>query len=98
MADLIVINKADGNLLPLAQQAKSEYLSALKLLGRRSNEKDTSCVFLVSSKENLGFPEVLSCIVHFLRMKISTGDLYQRRHLQRMKSFDQISKSIILRK
>ena len=34
VADLILVNKADGDLLPAAQKIQTEYISALKLLHR----------------------------------------------------------------
>ena len=37
LADLVVVNKADGDLLPAARRIKAEYVSALKLL--RSKHK-----------------------------------------------------------
>ena len=36
LADIIVVNKADGDLLPAARRIKSEYVSALKLIRTRS--------------------------------------------------------------
>ena len=36
MADLVVINKADGDLLPAARRIKGEYISALKLVRSKS--------------------------------------------------------------
>ena len=32
LADLVIVNKADGDLLPAARRIKAEYVSALKLL------------------------------------------------------------------
>ena len=36
LADLVVINKADGDLLPAAQRIKGEYTSALKLVRNKT--------------------------------------------------------------
>lgn len=36
LADLVVINKADGDLLPAAQRIKTEYISALRLIRSKS--------------------------------------------------------------
>jgi len=36
LADSIIINKADGDLLPAARRAQAEYTSALKLMRVRS--------------------------------------------------------------
>ena len=39
LADLIVVNKADGDLLPAARRIAADYTSALKLLKGRSKNK-----------------------------------------------------------
>ena len=36
VADLVVVNKADGDLLPAARRIQTEYLSALKYMRKRS--------------------------------------------------------------
>ena len=36
LADIIVVNKADGDILPAARRIKTEYVSALKLIRTRS--------------------------------------------------------------
>ena len=38
ISDLILINKADGDLLPAARRIKAEYMSALKLTRSRSRQ------------------------------------------------------------
>ena len=81
----------------MARKAKSEYLSALKLLGR-SNIRELPCVYMVSSKNNEGFPDILEFLVKFLSSKKSSGELAQLRHLQKMKSFEQSSKACLLKK
>lgn len=37
VADLVVINKADGDLLPAARRMKAEYVSALKLVRSKTH-------------------------------------------------------------
>ena len=39
LADLIVVNKADGDLLPAARRIAADYTSALKLLHARNKKK-----------------------------------------------------------
>ena len=36
VADAVIINKSDGDLLPAARRAQAEYTSALKLLRKKS--------------------------------------------------------------
>lgn len=48
MADLVLVNKSDGNLLPAARKIQTEYMSALKLL-RRPGKKWIPKVYPVSA-------------------------------------------------
>eukprot|EP01089_Gocevia_fonbrunei_P017402 TRINITY_DN5633_c0_g1_i1.p1 TRINITY_DN5633_c0_g1~~TRINITY_DN5633_c0_g1_i1.p1 ORF type:complete len:404 (+),score=78.91 TRINITY_DN5633_c0_g1_i1:611-1822(+) len=50
LADIVIVNKADGNLLPVAKEARSEYSGALKLLNPKEPELWHPRVLLCSSK------------------------------------------------
>ena len=39
LADMVVVTKSDGDLLPAARRIQAEYLSALKLIRRARNAK-----------------------------------------------------------
>ena len=39
LADLVVVTKADGDLIPAANRIQSDYLSALRLVRRGSGKK-----------------------------------------------------------
>ncbi len=41
MSDLIIVNKADGDLLPAARRIKGEYVSAVKLSRSKSKHWKT---------------------------------------------------------
>jgi LAO/AO transport system kinase len=48
IADLVVVNKADGDLLPAAQRTRADYAGALHLLRRRPHDPE-------------GFPRAMTC-------------------------------------
>jgi LAO/AO transport system kinase len=57
LADAIVVNKADGDLLPKAREAQREYASALMYLSRRHEGWDPPAL-LASAKERTGLDEL----------------------------------------
>lgn len=58
MADLILVNKADGDLLPAAIRTEADYAGALRLLRRRPQDpKDFPKALRVSATTGLGLPE-----------------------------------------
>ena len=64
VADLILINKADGELLPAARKVQAEYISALKLL-RRPSDVWTPRVYPVSSLQDTGFEKAWAKMQQF---------------------------------
>ena len=48
IADLVVVNKADGELKPVAERTRADYAGALHLLRRRANDPE-------------GYPKALNC-------------------------------------
>jgi LAO/AO transport system kinase len=65
MADLLAINKADGERLPLARQSKKAYQSALHLFPpKESSWRPT--VQICSALEGRGIPEVWAQVQQFL--------------------------------
>jgi len=71
MADLVAINKADGDLIVPARRIQAEYISAMKLLRKRSKVwRPKVCVFHYGLGGNLGgflfclgFVGVFGCFV-----------------------------------
>jgi LAO/AO transport system kinase len=57
LADLLVVNKADGPLLPIASATLADYSSALRLLRPRSQHW-TPEALLASALTGFGIPEV----------------------------------------
>jgi LAO/AO transport system kinase len=80
LADLIVVNKADGDLLPSARLAAADYRLALQLMRPRHPEW-TPEVLLVSALLNQGIDAVWAAIGKFRAALEHSGGLKaQRRH------------------
>jgi LAO/AO transport system kinase len=80
LADIVLINKADGDLLPAAQRAAAEYRAALQML----RQQDTSWsvpVLLVSALRREGFSALWNEITRF-RAAQGTQRLAARRARQ----------------
>ncbi|MFM9862434.1 MAG: methylmalonyl Co-A mutase-associated GTPase MeaB [Micropepsaceae bacterium] len=79
LADLVVVTKADGDLLQAANRASAEYASALHLM-RPKFEGWSAAVRLVSSTEGKGIAEVWSDIELFRTTLTANGawDLQRR--------------------
>ncbi|MGB5863617.1 MAG: methylmalonyl Co-A mutase-associated GTPase MeaB [Sulfitobacter sp.] len=59
MADLIVVNKADGDLKATAVRTQADYAGALRLLRKRPQDPEGyPCAMTVSALEQRGLPEV----------------------------------------
>lgn len=81
LADVLVVNKADGALLPIATATLAEYSSALRLLRPRS--KDWTPVALPASGLNgTGIAEVWATVQRYRDTLTATGELASRRKQQ----------------
>jgi len=74
LADLVIINKADGDLLPAARRAASEYRGALGLM-RPKTPHWSPRVRMVSAVEGNGIPEVWRDITKFRDDMTAAGAL-----------------------
>lgn len=83
LADLVAINKADGDKLQLAKLAKGEYESALHIL--RSNEFWTPPVTLCSGLSGYGLNEIWNIINEFYSKMASENKLNLKREKQLQK-------------
>ena len=81
MADLIAINKADGDRLALARQAKREYLRALHLYPLKASQWQPQ-VSLCSAMENKGIDEVWGHIQSYLKLTKENGYFEKNRQEQ----------------
>lgn len=81
LADLLVVNKADGDLLDAARRAATDYRGALELLARRA-EAWTPRVLECSALEGRGIAELWSCIEEFRDAAVAEGAFDRRRRAQ----------------
>ena len=78
LADLVLINKADGDLQALAGQSAADYRSALRLLHPRSANWKVE-VRTCSATNNIGITEAWQIALQHQEILKSTGQLSQRR-------------------
>jgi LAO/AO transport system kinase len=81
LADLVVVNKADGDLEPEAKNVAAAYQSALRLVRARTVEWDPR-VLLVSALENRGIEELWQVVDEFRTTLASAGGFAHRRAAQ----------------
>eukprot|EP01114_Cavostelium_apophysatum_P023793 TRINITY_DN9077_c0_g1_i1.p1 TRINITY_DN9077_c0_g1~~TRINITY_DN9077_c0_g1_i1.p1 ORF type:complete len:380 (+),score=44.77 TRINITY_DN9077_c0_g1_i1:135-1142(+) len=80
--DLVVVNKADGNLLPVAKKSAAEYLAALRLVGSKSphwSPKVKTC----SALEKQHIAEVWEVMEEYWNVMKKTGHMDIMRGNQR---------------
>ncbi len=80
LADMIAINKADGDNVSRAERARSEYRAALHLMRPGAEPEVTTC----SALENTGIERVWSSIEKRLETLRASGALEQRRRVQQV--------------
>jgi LAO/AO transport system kinase len=81
LADILVVNKADGPLLPVAKATMADYASALRMVRPRS-ARWTPETLLASALTGSGISEVWEVLERY-RMTMDThGELTERRRLQ----------------
>jgi LAO/AO transport system kinase len=81
MADLVVINKADDDRLPLARQARLYYHNALHLFPPKSNGWMPDAI-LCSSLQNTGIPDVWAKAALYFLQAATNGFLEENRRQQ----------------
>lgn len=83
LADLLVVNKADGDLQAQAKRVQSDYTSAVRLL-HASNQAWKPRVLTCSALENQGIAEVWQSILECHNILKNSGQLEERRTAQQM--------------
>ena len=81
LADLLLVNKADGELEPLAERTRADYQRALSLLRPHSRSFETR-VQCVSARTGRGVPEVWATVQEHRRALEESGELGERRREQ----------------
>lgn len=77
-ADMIVINKADGDLLSAAKHTKADYAGAMYFV-RQKHINWTTPVLMMSAATGLGVEEVEENIKNFHKLMVDCGKLQQKR-------------------
>lgn len=95
MADLILINKADGNNIKNAQIAAGKYQSALHLFPHEGFW--TPSVLTCSALSGNGFENLLSNITQYFDLAISTTRLSEKRTMQQVSWYRQLVKNEVIR-
>ncbi|NWT15227.1 MMAA protein, partial [Vireo altiloquus] len=81
MADLVAINKADGDLVVPARRIQAEYISAMKLLRKRSKVWRPK-VMRISAKTGEGISDMWDKMAEFRDLMLSSGELLAKRRRQ----------------
>lgn len=81
IADLLVVNKADGGLAQQAELTRAQYQSALYLL-RPLSPHWTPAVLAASALEGTGVPEVWDAVTAYRDAMSAAGELTRRRSAQ----------------
>ncbi|KJE91117.1 mmaa protein [Capsaspora owczarzaki ATCC 30864] len=82
LADFVIVNKADGDLLPAARKAKSEYTSAMKLLRPRTASW-TPEIAMLSSLDSTGLADAWKLMLQFYDSQMKGGEFFLKRSQQR---------------
>jgi LAO/AO transport system kinase len=81
LADILVVTKADGNLLDAAQQAAADYRQALHFL-RPKHDSTEAAVMLCSAVNDEGVAEVWNAVIERRDRLRASGALADRRSTQ----------------
>ncbi|XP_049761400.1 methylmalonic aciduria type A protein, mitochondrial isoform X2 [Elephas maximus indicus] len=81
MADLVAVTKSDGDLIVPARRIQAEYVSALKLLRKRSKVWRPK-VIRISSRSGEGVTEMWDKMKEFQDLMLASGELTARRQKQ----------------
>ena len=81
LADLILVNKADGEMKDAAQRAAADYRNALRLLRARDPEWEVP-VETCSALTGAGIAEAWQVMDQYRQRQLSSGSLAERRRAQ----------------
>lgn len=81
MADILAVNKAEGDRLKLANQARGHYLNAVHLLPART-EGWSPPVLICSAQTGMGIADLWQTIAQFHTQTVSTGIFQEKRRTQ----------------
>ena len=84
MADLIIVNKADGALKKSAEITKNEYQNALNITNRSRTGEEIGIV-TCSSLNNVGLEKVWEQILKFVNQRKENKDFFKERDSQKLR-------------
>lgn len=93
MADILIINKADGKMLDAANETFREYKNAMKF--DNSKSKCSNRIIKVSAETNVGLDEIKSEIHHFFSDSLIEKSIIQNRILQEKYWFEKGLKNLL---
>ena len=85
LADLIVVNKADGGLIKQAESTKNEYTNASQMTSDSRIDLKPN-ILTCSAIENKGIKEIWNFILKFIKTSKDKKMFYQTRNEQRLKN------------
>lgn len=97
MADLILVNKADGDLKPAATRTCSDYAGALRLLRKRPQDPEGfPKAMMVSAQQETGLAEAWDQMMTLVDWRREAGHWDRRRAEQALYWFDQEVRQALL--
>ena len=97
MADVIVVNKADGDLKATATRTQADYAGALRLMRKRPQDPEGyPCAMNVSALEQRGLPEVWETLKNLSDWRRENGFWNQTRAAQARYWFEDAVKNALL--
>jgi LAO/AO transport system kinase len=96
IADLVAVNKADGENLRAAERARVEYAGALRLLRPRSEAWEAR-VLCISALEDQGLDELWAAVLEHRRLLEASGEREARRSEQQRRWMWQLVEEGVLR-
>lgn len=97
LADIVAVNKADGERLLAAKRAAGDYRHALALLPPSTAGWETP-VLTYSATEGTGLPELWETVVRHRRLLSDSGQLTQRRAGQQRRWLERLLDETVLRR
>lgn len=82
LASMLIVNKADGDLLPAARTIAADYEAAIRFFRHRDDGWDIPPVALVSAKTGDGVEKVWKEIVRYRQIMTANGELQKKRQQQ----------------
>mgnify|MGYP002700233821 CR=1 FL=1 len=97
MADVIVVNKADGDLKATATRTQADYAGALRLMRKRPQDPEGyPCAMTVSALEKRGLPEVWETLKNLSKWRRANGFWGQTRAAQARYWFEDAVRNALL--